>query len=102
MRRQTLFYRLISSSCFDAPVVEFLSVDLLQGVVTVRSEDAGGWKKFCPRGTAALDALAAGRFLYIVAPKIIHDAFFHKPASRTDMLLFIGGLGIMVLFSLVE
>lgn len=51
---------------------------------------------------ATFDALAAGTFLYIAALEVIHEEFFHKRAQWLNMVLFVGGLGVMVLLSLAE
>ena len=51
---------------------------------------------------ATFDALAAGSFLYIAALDVVHDEFYHKRASWLDMVLFVAGLAVMLLLSLVE
>ena len=46
--------------------------------------------------------MATGTFIYIAALEVIHDEFFHKKAQYMDLLLFVGGLGVMILLSFAE
>ena len=51
---------------------------------------------------AMFEALAGGTFLYIAALDVVHEEFFHKRASWLDLLLFSGGLVVMLMLSLIE